>query len=180
MKRTILLGFVMSFCWTIPASAALTWYLDNAPIEQVTLKVGEIVKVRLYSDIPSYHQYDVTMGTGVPIIPDAVHGVGLKAIEPLFLAGDLAEVQPLVGAVNVILHCEWSDPAPVSHWGEHWEVTLKGLLLGDFSVHSDWGQDEGPDDILTVTVVPEPSTFVLLACCSLTLNMFVRKKPDRP
>ncbi len=164
MKTTIVLTAAVILICTAQGLATLLWYQDGQPIDEVTVELGRRITVQLHSDIPSYHPYRVTMGTGVPIIPGAVHGVGIPEVEPLLLAGDRAEVIPLLGAVNVSLHCEWvAGPIPISHWGDHWDVTLEGLRLGAYPVHSDWGQAEGPDDILTVNVVPEPAGLVLLA-----------------
>ena len=166
MKRSILVSAVCVTCLlcvcAAESSAALTWRRNDERIEQVTIELNHSVEVQLYSDIPSYHPYDVIMGTGVPVVPGAVHGVGIEDVQPLYRAGTLAEANHLMGAENFVLHCEWTDPIIYSHWGDHWNITLKGLVLGDYSVHSDWNEAEGADDILMVNVVPEPTTLLLL------------------
>jgi hypothetical protein len=60
----------------------------------------------------------------------------------------------------------WPEGLPA---GTHWEVSIRGMAEGSYSLNSDYYEDAGSNDILSITVIPEPMTLSLLALGVLTL-----------
>ena len=53
--------------------------------------------------------------------------------------------------------------------GSHWEVTILGNSVGTYWLNSDYYEDAGPNDILTINVIPEPMTVCMMVLGGLVL-----------
>jgi len=136
-----------------PVYAELSWRQNGSPLDELILVPGESVTVQLYNDDPVARQYDVTMGNGASSVAD------ITSVTPLELAGDLAYAVP--GSPDWwYLHCAWhpSTPAPISVWGNHWDVTIEGIAPGSDTFSSG---TTGDYSTLLVTVIP-PCTHPVL------------------
>jgi hypothetical protein len=151
-----------------PLYANLLWHSGGAPIDELEIGLGETVTVQLYCDDPVAREYVDVMGNDASTVAD------ITQVTPLYLAGDLAYASPTTPDWWY-LSCDW-DPdhqQPLSVWGDHWDVTIKGLSEGTHSLNSDYYGWQGTNDILSVTVIPEPLTMTLLGLGGLAL---IRRK----
>lgn len=151
-KNTSILFLLVLFGLVSAAQADLTWS-PNA----VTLNIEEIKTIQIYSDDPALHSYDVTMGADW----ETGDAAQITDVTPLFLAGDLASTS-LLAPGWWDLHSGWSDVAPISVLGDHWDVSIEGLTVGSYSLNSDIYGNAGANHILSITVVPEPMTIGFL------------------
>jgi hypothetical protein len=165
-KNTSILFLLVLFGLGSAAQANLIWSPTNA----ITLNVGEIKIVQIYSDDPALGYYDVIMGANW-LTGDAAQ---ITDVTPLFLAGGYAYASPHPAAGWWYLHSEWGDLRPISVWGDHWDVSIEGLSVGSYSLNSDIHKTAGTEnDVLSITVVPEPTTIGLLGLGAVLL---IRKK----
>ncbi len=142
-----------------PLYADLFWKQNGLAIDEITIEPLQIITVQLYCDNPTASFYNVMMGNDASSVAD------ITQVVPLSLAGDRAYAS--AGAPDWwSLHCEWNPatPRPISLWGNHWDVIIKGLSVGNYSINSDYHGDggQGSNDILSVIVTPEPCSILLL------------------
>jgi len=153
MKKFLALIVVLNMVSV--ANAALSWNVDS-----ITLDIGEVEVVNIISDNPS--PYTVWMGNDASTVAEIVN-----AISPL--SGPYPEIQTTAiegppGWWELTVWSEGFIPA-----GTHWEVSIRGMAEGSYSLNSDYYEDAGSNDILSITVIPEPMTLSLLALGVLTL-----------
>jgi hypothetical protein len=138
------------------ADAALTWSVD-----EVTVGIGETVVVQLISDSDQpYTSVWVGAGpspvaeiTGITALPGAADGCAVVLLSyPGWWLVEAIDVHPPF------------DITP----GPHFDVTIKGLSLGTYTVSSDFFNTVGPNDTLLINV-PEPMTVALLGLGGLFL-----------
>ena len=156
MKKWLALILVLGIA--SKASGALTWSADV-----ITLDIDELEVVQIYSDIPQMHDYIVLMGNDASIVAE------ITDVTPLYLAGDLATATDFSNGWWSLANGYSEQQWPISLWGDHWDVSIRGLGVGDYSLHSDYDEYEGSDDILSITVVPEPTTVLLFGLGGLVL-----------
>jgi hypothetical protein len=146
------------FLGSAVAQGALLWQSGGVDLDTLDLTLGATATVTLYQDDPAAHFYSVMMGS-------VVKGpANISGVTPLFLAGDLGKAVSL-GGDEWQLSAGWSGPAPISVWGNHWEVTFEGGTLGD------WVYDSGTGDRCTLHVIPEPKSAVWLGVLALVAGM---------
>jgi hypothetical protein len=142
MKK--LLALLLILCMASTASAALTWNVDS-----ITIDVDDTSVVVL------------TTSTGM-------FGGG-----PAWIGNDspIAHISSVTGPDNpsiTIVPWFWTvGPSPA---GSQWDVTITGDSTGSYTFASDFYGSDGANDILTVTVVPEPISLLLLGLGILTLR----------
>ena len=170
-KEFIFLCIIVVGVLSSPLYADLVWHLNGNHINELTLDVMEIETVQLYCNDPTARAYDVTMGNSASTIAD------ITQVTPLYLAGDWAYASPS-DPDWWNLHCDWNPlyPQPISVWGDHWDVTIKGLSPGSYSLNSDYYGAQGANDILSITVIPEPCSILLLGLGGLVLRITNRKQ----
>lgn len=156
MKKWLALILVLGIA--SKASSALTWSTGV-----ITLDIDELEVVQIYSDIPEMHDYIVLMGNDASIVAE------ITDVTPLYLAGDLATADDYGDGWWSLANGYSEQQWPISLWGDHWDVSIRGLAVGDYSLHSDYDEYEGSDDILSITVVPEPTTVLLFGLGGLVL-----------
>jgi hypothetical protein len=163
-KNTLVLLLLTVFGLGSVAQANLTWSPDV-----VTLDIGQTKTVQIYSDNPALHFYNVTMGADW----ETGDASEITDVTPLYLAGDLAYASPLTSPGWWYLEAGWSGVGPISVWGDHWDVSIEGLTAGSYSLNSDIYGGAGANDILSITVVPEPMTIGLFGLGAVLL---IRRK----
>lgn len=152
MKKFLALIVVLNMVSV--ANAALTWDVDL-----ITLDIGEDEVVNIISDNSS--PYDVAMGNDASTVAEIVNAISLLSgpeIQATAIEG------PPPGWWQLTVWSEGFIPA-----GIHWEVSIRGMAEGSYSLNSDYSGSAGPNDILSITVIPEPMTISLLALGALTL-----------
>ncbi|MGA1979664.1 MAG: PEP-CTERM sorting domain-containing protein [Sedimentisphaerales bacterium] len=165
-KNISILFLLILFALVSAAQANLTW----SPTNEITLNVGEIKTIQIYSDNPGLRSYGVIMGADW----ETSDAAQITDVTPLELAGDLAFAGVLESPGWWYLHSGWSDVGPISVWGDHWDVSIEGLSVGTYSLNSDIYMIAGTEnDVLSITVVPEPTTIGLLG---LGAALLIRKK----
>ena len=134
--------------------AALIW-----EFESITLDIGESRDIYIFSD--DSLAYSVTMGNDPSPVAE--------------ITSVVSSHPPGVAEALIISPGWWTlttfdNGVPI---GIHWAVSILGNSEGTYQLNSDYGEDIGPNDILTINVIPEPMTF-----CMLTLGglLFLRKR----
>jgi len=150
-----LLSLVLVLVLASMANAALTWDVDS-----ITLDIGEVGVVNIISDNSS--PYTVCMGNDASAIAEIIY-----AISPL--SGLYPEIQTTAiedppGWWQLAV---WSEGVIPS--GTHWEVAIIGLAEDSYSLNSDYYESAGSNDILSINVIPEPTTIFLLALGGLAV-----------
>ncbi len=166
-KEFSLLFIIVVGILATPLYADLIWQSGGASIDELTLEPLQVVIVQLYCNDPAAREYDVTMGNDASLVAD------ITQVTPLYLAGDLAYVSGGPDWWN--LHCGWSGVSPISVWGDHWDVIIEGLSQGNYLLNSDYYGVQGINDILSVVVIPEPCSILLLGLGGLALMMRGKK-----
>jgi len=153
MKKFLALIVVLNMVSV--ANAALTWDVDS-----ITLDIDEVEVVNIISDNSS--PYTVSMGNDASTVAEIVNAISL-------LSGLYPEIQTtaIEGPPGWWQLTVWSEG--VIPPGSHWEVVIIGLAEGSYSLNSDYYEDAGSNDILSITVIPEPMTISLLALGVLAL-----------
>ena len=151
MKKLLILMLVLGM---VPAAnAALTWSVDG-----VIIGPGTVV-VQLISDSDQPYT-SVWVGadcspvaeiTSITALPAAVDGTAVVTAYPGWW---------LVEAVDFTL------PSDIVA-GPHFDVTIRGLSLGTYTINSDFYGTAGPND--TLLIIPEPMTVALLGLGGLFL-----------
>ncbi len=169
-KEFTLLLIIVVAVLAKPLYADLIWQSGGTSIDELILEPLQVVTVQLYCNDPVTRFYDVTIGNAASPVAD------ITQVTPLYLAGDWAYAS--AGAPDWWdLHCEW-DPSttqPISVWGDHWDVTIKGLSQGNCLFNSDYYGGQGSNDILSVVVIPEPCSVLLLGLGGLALTIRSKK-----
>ncbi len=148
MKKLFFLIVIINL--TSVCHATLVWEVDS-----ITLDIGETGVVKILSD--DSLAYSVTMGND----PSAVAEIT-----------DVVTPHPPEVAEALIYQPGWwtltayTNGIPI---GTHWEVTILGNAEGTYWLNSDYYDDAGPNDILTINVIPEPMTVCMLALGGLAL-----------
>ena len=142
---------------TAADATVLSWSADS-----LTLSINETAVVTLDADdIAPYAPKWVGHTPASPQIASIV------SIVALFLAGPDAQVKdPTATTYPGWWTVMALDDPLIYETGPHFSVTVKGLAVGTEEFSSD---GDGTNDILEITVVPEPSTVLLLAVGGLGL-----------
>jgi hypothetical protein len=138
------------------SQAAFTWELDS-----ITLDIGETGVVYIFSD--NSLAYSVSMGNDPSPVAEITNVV--SPCPP-----DIVEA--IINSPGWWTLTAFHNGVPI---GVHWEVSILGNSVGTYWLNSDYGEDAGPNDILSITVVPEPMTLSLL-----TLGVLVLLRRRRP
>ncbi|MHC4159756.1 MAG: PEP-CTERM sorting domain-containing protein [Planctomycetota bacterium] len=150
MRKLIVLAVVLAFASGAEATV-LTWSADS-----ITMTLGTDAVVQLYAD-------DNQMFSAKSVGNDASSVANIEDIDG---PGDIAPVPSYPGWWTITL-TDTPPPPPTLMW----YVTIRpGSVTGTHELHSDY---YGGDDILAITVVPEPATIALLAIGGLGL---IRKR----
>ena len=159
MKKLLILLLVLGMASI--ASAALTWSTSS-----LTLDVDEIVTVQISSSDAS--AYGVWMWADESVVAD------VTAVSAYDAAGDNSAYTEDYLDYDGWYYLEAKDSDPESSpdiaSGNHWDITIKGLAVGSLSVDSDDAGYAGANDILSITVVPEPAMIALLGLGGLFLR----------
>ncbi len=148
---------------TAANAMVLSWSVDS-----LTLSINETAVVTLDAD--DDQSYGPKWVGHTPASPQIASIVSIVALPE---AGADAQVKdPVATSFD-----EWwtvmaldSGPIPIYYTGSNFQVTIKGLAIGTEEFSSDYYEtDGGTNDILEITVVPEPATIVLLAVGGLGL-----------
>jgi hypothetical protein len=148
---------LLVFYMVASANADLAWHDTNGnSLDEITLDIGQTSTVYIYETLPAYHEYSVQMGNNASTVAE------IAAVAPTFLAGPLATVTDMHNGWW-ILENGWEGALPI-----------EGLAAGNYSLNTDYyGTDGynniGSNDILSITVVPEPATILLLSLGCLGL-----------
>lgn len=148
MKKLLVLMVIINIASV--SQAALTWECDS-----ITLDIGEVMAVNIFAD--ESVAYSVHMGNDPSPIAEITDVVTPHP------PGVVEAVIYLPGWWTLTVH---TNGVPI---GTHWEVTILGTAEGSYLLNSDYGEDAGPNDILSITVVPEPMTLSLLTLGGLVL-----------
>lgn len=148
MKKLLVLIVIINLASV--SQAALIWELDS-----ITLDIGETGVVYILSD--ESLAYTVYMGNDSSPIAEIT---GVVSPHP----PDVAEAS--ISSPGWWTLTAFTNGVPT---GAHWEVTILGNAEGSYWLNSDYYGDAGPNDILSITVVPEPMTLSLLALGGLVL-----------
>ena len=154
MKKFLALIVVLNMVSVV--NAALSWNVDS-----ITLDIGEVGVVTIISDNSS--PYDVAMGNDASTVAQI-----MNVISPLSVPYPEVQTTAIEGPPPGWWQLTvWSEAVIPS--GTHWEVGIIGLAVGSYSLNSDYYETAGSNDILSITVIPEPMTLSLLALGVLTL-----------
>ncbi|MHC4642824.1 MAG: PEP-CTERM sorting domain-containing protein [Planctomycetota bacterium] len=148
MKKLFVLIVIINL--TSVSQAALIWEVDS-----ITLDIDEVAVVHILSD--ESLAYSVYMGNDLSPVAE--------------ITGVISSYPPDVAEALIFSPGWWTLTALTNGvpTGAHWEVTILGTAAGIYSLHCDYYEDAGPDDILSITVLPEPMTVCLLALGGLFL-----------
>jgi len=149
MKKFLALIVVLNMVSVV--NAALSWNVDS-----ITLDIGEVEVVNIISDNSSSYTA-IWMGNDASTVAEIVNVISFY---PEDAEIDI-EGPPGWWVLTLVLE---GLPA-----GTHWEVSIRGLAEGSYSLNSDYYGAAGSNDILSITVIPEPMTLFLLALGVLTL-----------
>jgi hypothetical protein len=158
MKK--LLIFMLVLGMASAANAALTW-----SVSAITIDIDETVTVNLVADHAT--QYGAWMGASTPTIAD------ITAVSILTAAGGESKyTEDYKGYTGwwYLEAIDISEPFELTS-GAQWDVTFIGQSTGVQSFVADDYQAAGGtvDDMIDVTVVPEPTTIALLGLGGLFL-----------
>jgi len=152
MKKLLILMLVLGMASAANATA-ITWSTGA-----LTLNINETAVVQLVADDAITYSSPKYVGYS-PATPSLGTITGMVA---LAAAGGDAEVQnpSQTGYPGwwTIFSKDLATPFTIAS-GSQYSVTVKGLATGTFGLDSD---DYGQNDVLEVTVIPEPMTVALL------------------
>jgi len=150
------------------ANAALYWYQGGGADNTVTLGLNSSVTVQIYSDAAEY--YNRYIGGTVDGTIATITAVSAYTTN----AGDDSVATDVRGTYG---DAWWGiqaidNSAPFNTAvGNHWDVTITSYSkTGSISLDSDYYSDGGSNDVMAVTVVPEPATMLLLGLGGLFLR----------
>jgi hypothetical protein len=168
MKKLLILMLVLGM--TSTASAALTWSTSA-----LTMNPTDVVTVQIHgsTDLP-YPGGPAWVGND----PSPGGVASITSISALANAGGDAEVSdptatgwPGWWTINAL---DVTAPFTIAP-GAQWDVVITAAAAGTYVIGTDSYGSDGADDLLTITVVPEPMTIALLGLGGLFL-MRRRKK----
>ena len=155
MKKLIILLLVLGLA-TAANATVLTWSVDAVTINT---DVSDTVVVQLAADDAEGFS-SKWVGNYSSTVADITGVVALAA------AGDDATVSESTGDWWNIGSSDSASPFNIAS-GDQYDVTIKGLVNGTYTVGSD---SYGTNDTLTITVIPEPMTIALLGLGGLFLR----------
>ncbi len=159
MKRLLTLAVVLAFA-TAADATVLSWSADAITINNI----NDTVVVTLDAD--DAQEYAAAKWVGhTPASPQIASIVNIVALPEA--GGDAVVQNPSQTTFDEWWTVSAKGTIPIPIWSySQFSVTIKGLAAGTDSLQSDV---YGTNDILEVTVLPEPATAVLLALGSLGL-----------
>ena len=157
MKKFLVLMLVLGM--TSAANAALTWSADDITID---LTVNPVAVVQIISDNADAYT-EIWAGADASLIAE---------ITSMATLANAAEGGAVASAAYpgwwVLEAVDFTPPSDIAA-GDHFDVTITGLVEGTYVISTDSYEGSGPDDLLTITVVPEPMTIALLGLGGLFL-----------
>ncbi len=167
MRKLTILALVLAMVSAANATV-LSWSVDA-----ITLGVpGETAVVQLIADNADVYAAAKWVG----YTPSAASPIGtISNIVARAAAGPDAVVEnPLMTGYPGwwLVHAIDFDPPSNISSGVQYDVTISALDLGTFQVSSDY---YGNNDILEITIFPEPTSVVLLVVGSLALRIKRRR-----
>jgi hypothetical protein len=157
MKKLLVLMLVLGMA-TAANATVISWSVDS-----LTLDINATAVVNLVADDAT--GYDIkSVGATAGAVASIVD------IDPLAAAGQdataTALADPYLGWWNILSADSTGTPMNSIVSGNHFDVTIKGLATGTYAINSDY---YGTNDVLNITVVPEPATVALLGLGGLFL-----------
>ena len=160
MKKLLILMLVLGM--TSAANAVITWSVDEVTID---ITVDPTAVVQLVSD--SGLSYT---GVWVGADPSPLGVAEITSMTILPAALDGSAVPTAYAGWWQIEGLDFNpDDAIVVTPGNHFDVTITGLVEGTYTLGSDFYNTVGDNASLLVTVIPEPMTIALLGLGSLFL-----------
>jgi len=156
MKKLLILMLVIGM--TSAANAALTWSVDEITIDLAS----PTAVVQIISDTTDAYT-EIWAGADASLIAEITSMATLAGAAE---GGAVASSAYL--GWWVIEAVDFTPPSDIAV-GDHFDVTLTGLSLGTYVISTDSYGGAGLDDLLTITVVPEPMTIALLGLGGLFL-----------
>jgi len=156
MKKLMILLLVLGIASVSNAAYVLTWSADT-----LTLNIDETKVVTISSSTADPY--------GVWAMNDVSTVAEVTAVSALANAGgNAAATKDYMGYTGwwYLEAMDVSEPFTTAA-GAQWSVSIKGLAEGTYNLSTD---AYGTDDVLAVTVVPEPMTLVLLGLGGLFLR----------
>ena len=158
MKKMLVLMLVLGMA-SIANATILTWTADSITITSI----GGTSVVQLVADNADIYAYAKWVGANPAGIATITNIVARAA------AGPDADVKNPSQTADpgwwTVQSLDFTPPSSVAA-GAQYDVTVKGLALGTFAVGSD---ALGTNDMLNITVIPEPMTVALLGLGGLFL-----------
>jgi hypothetical protein len=161
MKKVLILLMILGFGSLANGDTVLSWSVDA-----VTLDINETVNVTLDADVSTVFDSKKWVGNTAGTIAEIVDITARAA------AGDdyTIENPATTGYPGwwTVFSKDFESPFNLDS-GPQYDVTIKGLVAGTYSLDSDdYGGSD--NDILEITVVPEPITIALLGLGGLLLR----------
>ncbi|HUS73691.1 MAG TPA: PEP-CTERM sorting domain-containing protein [Sedimentisphaerales bacterium] len=163
MKKLLILMLVLGM--TSAANAVLTWSADEVTID---LTSPTAVLQIISSTALAYPGGPAWVGAEPSTVAEIASIVALSgAGEDAELADPATSGYP--GWWTISAKDVTGTPGDTIVAGSQWDVTITGLMEGVYVISADSYGSAGSDDLLTITVVPEPMTIALLGLGGLFL-----------
>lgn len=160
MKKVLILLMVLGISSLANAATVLTWSVDG-----VTLDIDETVNVTLDADNNSTYLLK-WVGNTAGTIASILDIVAKDAAGEDSVVQDPATTE-YPGWWKVSAADMTATVGDTIQSGPQYDVTIKGLAEGTYSLASD---NYGTNDTLEITVIPEPITIALLGLGGLLLR----------